>query len=217
MAIRAIAGIGEGKDIAGIRRGPDDLRQIFQVHLVADARARRHDAEIIEGFLTPAEEFVTLPIPLKLNIHILLERGCGAGDIHHHRMVNHQVNGNQRVHLARIATQAKQGIAHGGKVHHGGHASEILQQDARGAEGHFLIGTAFLHPFGDLLRVIHRIGTAIFEAQHIFQQHLEAIGQAGKVADALRCLGQAEIMIGLAVNTERATSLQAVLPDHPHG
>ena len=184
---------------------------------MADARARRHDAEIIESFLTPAEEFVTLTIPLKFDIHILLQRGCSAGDIHHHRMVNHQVNGNQRVHLARVTAQAKQSVAHGGKVHHGGHAGEILQQDARGAEGHFLIGTAFLHPFGDLLRIIHRIGTAIFEAQHIFQQHLEAIGQAGDVADALRCLGQAEIMIGLAVNTERATSLQAVLPDHPHG
>ena len=217
VAIRAIAGIGEGKDIASIRRGPDNLRQIFQVHLVANARARRHDAEIIEGFLTPAEEFVTLPIPLKFDIHILLKRRRGAGDIHHHRMVNHQVHGNQRVHLARVTTQAKQGIAHGGKVHHGRDAGEILEQDPRGAEGHFLIGTAFLHPFGDLLRIIHRIGTAIFEAQHIFQQHLEAIGQAGKVADALRCLGQAEIMIGLAVNTERATSLQAVLPDHPHG
>ena len=217
VAIRAIAGIGEGKDIAGIRRGPHHLRQVFQIHLVADTRARRHNAEIIEGFLAPAEEFVTLPIPLKLNIHILLERGCGAGDIHHHRMVNHEVHRHQRVHLARVSTQAKQGIAHGGKVHHGGDAGEILEQDARRAEGHFLVGTAILHPFGDLLRVIHRIGTAIFEAQHIFQQHLEAIGQAGKVADALRCLGQAEIMIGLAVNTERATSLQAVLPDHPHG
>ena len=89
VAIRAIAGIGEGKNIAGIRRGPDDLRQIFQIDLVADAGAGRHNTEIIEGFLTPAEEFVTLPIPLKLNIHILLKRGCGAGDIHHHRMVNH--------------------------------------------------------------------------------------------------------------------------------
>ena len=217
MAIRAIAGIGEGKDIASIRRGPHHLRQIFQIDLVADARARRHDAEIIEGFLAPAEEFVTLPIPLKLNIHILLERGCGAGDIHHHRMVNHQIHGHQRVHLARITAQAKQSIAHGGQVNHGGNTREILQQDARGAEGHFLIGTAILHPFGDLLRVIHRVGTAIFEAQHIFQQHLEAIGQAGDVADALRCLGQAEIMIGLAVHAERTTSLQAVLPDHPHG
>ena len=127
MAIRAVAGIGEGEDIASIRRGPDDLRQIFQVHLVANAGARRHNAEIIEGFLTPAEEFVTLTIALKFDIHILLKRGCSAGDIHHHRMVNHEVHRHQRVHLARVTTQAKQGIAHGGQVNHGGHAGEILQ------------------------------------------------------------------------------------------
>jgi hypothetical protein len=40
---------------------PDGLRQIFQIHLVADARAGRHDAEIVERLSVPSAGIHTAP------------------------------------------------------------------------------------------------------------------------------------------------------------
>src|SRR5205823_7571017 len=42
----------------------DDLRKPLEVHLVADARARRNDAEGLEGLARPAEERVALAVAL---------------------------------------------------------------------------------------------------------------------------------------------------------
>ena len=45
---------------------PHHLRQIFEIDLVADAGARRHDAEIVERVLAPAQEAVALAVALEL-------------------------------------------------------------------------------------------------------------------------------------------------------
>ena len=52
------------------------LRQIFEVDLVADAGAGRHDAEIVERGLAPAQECVALAVALVFQLDVLLE---GAG------------------------------------------------------------------------------------------------------------------------------------------
>ena len=75
VAVGAVAAVREGEGVAGIGRGPDHLREVFQVHLVADAGARRHDAEIVEGVLAPAQELVALAVALELDVHVLLQRG----------------------------------------------------------------------------------------------------------------------------------------------
>ena len=54
-------GIGNG---AAVRAGrtPDGLRQEFQIYLMANAGARRHDAKIVERLLAPTEERVTFAV-----------------------------------------------------------------------------------------------------------------------------------------------------------
>ena len=54
VAVGANEGIGIGDGLA-VRHfvGPNGLRQIFEIDLVADASARRHDAEILKRALTP--------------------------------------------------------------------------------------------------------------------------------------------------------------------
>ncbi len=59
--------------ISRILAGPDGLGQIFEVHLVADTGARWHDAEIVECFLTPAQELITFAVALELTLNIELE------------------------------------------------------------------------------------------------------------------------------------------------
>ena len=85
---------------------------------MADAGARRHDAEIVERGLAPAQERVALAVALELDVDVLLQRVGGGGDVHHHRVVDHQIDRHQRVHLLRVAAEPDDAVAHGGEVDH---------------------------------------------------------------------------------------------------
>ena len=65
-------GIGEGRAVH--LGGPHGLGQVFQVHLVADAGAGRHHAEIVERGLAPAQERVALAVALELDLDVLPQR-----------------------------------------------------------------------------------------------------------------------------------------------
>ena len=74
VAVRAEQRVGIGE---GPRRpigGPDGLGQVFEIDLVADAGARRNDAEIVECLLAPAQERVALAVALELDLDVLLQR-----------------------------------------------------------------------------------------------------------------------------------------------
>ena len=51
----------------------DDAREVLEVHLVADARVGRHDAEVAERVLAPAEERVALLVALELELGVRRE------------------------------------------------------------------------------------------------------------------------------------------------
>ena len=73
VAVGAHQRVGIGHFLAVlVNIGPDGLRQVFQVHLVADAGARRHDAEVVERRLAPFQEGVALHVSMILNIKIHL-------------------------------------------------------------------------------------------------------------------------------------------------
>ena len=167
---------------------------------MADAGARRHDAEIVERILAPAQELVALAVALELDVDVLRQRVGPGEDVHLHRVVDHQIHRDQRIHLLRIAAQARDAVAHRGQIDHRGDAGEILHQDAGGLERHLLVGLALLQPAGDRLRVVHLVAAAVLEAQHVLQQDLQAHRQARDVAQCLRRLGQGEIIVALALH-----------------
>jgi len=102
--------------------------------LVHDARPRRHDAEVLEVLLRPAQQRVALAIALVLACDIGAKGEGRAEEVHLHRVVDDQVRGHQRVDAVGVATQLLDGVAHGGEVYHRRHAGEVLQDDARGQE-----------------------------------------------------------------------------------
>jgi len=95
MAVGANQCIGIGNfGAAGFLCGrPDTAGQVFHVHLVANACARGHNAEVIKCGLAPAQEFIAFPIALKFKIHIFLECIRTAEIIHHDGMVDYQITG----------------------------------------------------------------------------------------------------------------------------
>jgi hypothetical protein len=193
------------------------LREILEVYLMTDAGAGRNDAEIVERFLAPAQELVALAVALELDIDVLLQRVRARVHVHHHRVVDHEIDRHQRVHLLRVAAELGDAVAHRGEIDHGGNAREILHQDARGPERHFLAGAALLEPAGDRLCVLGRVARAILEAEHVLEQHLQAHRQARHVADLLRRFGDREIRVGLALDVERLAGFKGVLSDGCHG
>jgi hypothetical protein len=48
----------------------DDASQVLEVHLVDDPGAGRHDLEVREGALTPAQERVALAVPVELELDV---------------------------------------------------------------------------------------------------------------------------------------------------
>ena len=169
---------GKATRAAVLLPGPHGLRQIFEVHLVADAGARRHHAEIVEGACAPAQEGVALAVPLIFLLDIGEERGGGAECIDRHRVIDDEVDRNERIDLARVAVKRAHGVAHGGKIDHGWDAGEILHQHARGAEGDLALALPRLQPLGHAANVVGGDAAPVFMPQQIFQQHLQREGQA---------------------------------------
>ena len=212
VAVGADQRVGVGDRVAAIRLlGPHRLRQIFEIDLMADAGARRHHAEIVEGARAPAQERVALAVPLIFPVDIDLERLVGAEGVDHHRMVDDEIDRRQRIDLVRIAAERRHGVAHGGEIDHRRHAGEILHQDARRAEGDLLVALALLQPLRDAANIVGGDAPPVLVAQQIFEQHLEREGQARDPGKPVGLgLFQVEIVVGLAVDIERAPAIEAV-------
>ena len=220
VAVGADARIGIGhRDTVLVGAGPHRLRDVFQIDLVADAGARRHRVEIVEAFRSPFEEVVAFEIALVFNLDVLFERLGRAEFIDHDRVVDDEVDRDQRVDLAGIAAELGNRIAHRGEIDHARHAGEILQQHARGAvldlAGRF---DRVVLPVDQRFHVMRRNGeAAVFEPQQVFQQHFHRKRQPRNVAILRRSLGQRIIRIVLATDGKRAAGAERVLSNLGHG
>ena len=155
-----------------------DAGQVLEVHLVDDPGVGRHDAEIREGALSPAKERVPLLVARELEFRVQLECVRLVEKVHLHRMIDDELHRLQRVDAIRIPAQPRDAVAHGREIDHRGHAGEILQENAGGREGHFLLCRALDVPPGERLNVGRLHEAAVFMAQKIFQQNLQRIRQA---------------------------------------
>ena len=95
----------EAVDHRGVRVGADErvgerlavarldhARQVLEVDLVADAGVRRHDAEVVERGLAPAQEGVALAVALELELGVALEREPLGEHVDLDRVVDHQLD-----------------------------------------------------------------------------------------------------------------------------
>ena len=135
--------------------GPNGLGEIFQVHLVADAGAGRHNAEVVKRVLAPFQEDITLHVPLIFAVDVGLERAGGAEFVDHHRVVDDQINRCQRVDGLGLAAQPLDAVAHRRQIDHGRNAGEVLHQHAGGAVGDLdRVLAAHLSPVGEGFDVV---------------------------------------------------------------
>ncbi len=179
---------------------------------MADAGAGRHDAEVVEGALAPLEEVVALGVALVFELDVVAVGLRRAEVVDDDRVVDDEIDGDQRIDLLRIAAEALHAVAHGGEVDDGGNAGEILHQHAGGTKADLLAGLAAVgQPGGDVLDVGLVDGAAVLVAQQVLQQHhhrKRQLGDAGKTV--LFGFGQGVIGIGLPAGGERLAAFEAI-------
>ena len=129
VRVRAHQRVGERDALAVV----DDRREELEVHLVDDAGPGRHDAQVTERGLRPAQQLVALAVPLVLALDVERERPVVAEHVDLDRVVDDEVGRDQRVDERRVAAEVGHGVAHDREIDDRGHAGEVLEDHPRRA------------------------------------------------------------------------------------
>ena len=211
VAVGPNQGVRVGDDGAVLFAGPDGAREVFQIHLVADAGAGRHHAEIVESALPPAQEPIALAVALHLDGDVVVERLGIAETVHHHRVVDHQIHRRERIDDVRILAGRRHRAAHGGQIGDAGHAGEVLHQHPRRAVGDLLGVRRYVRPVRQGLDVFPAHGAAVLEAQQVFEQDLQRHRQPRDIAGtALSRLGKAEVGVLAVAGAQKRAGAETV-------
>ncbi len=194
---------------------PDDAGEELEVDLVQDAVSGRDDADVAVGLLRPFQEDVALLVAVELDGDVLLQRVGRAVVVDHDRVVDDQVDRDQRVDRVRVAAEPHHRVAHRRHVGEQRAARDLRHDHAAGVVGDLGVRRARLGPGADGLDVVRADRLAVLVPQQVLRQHLERVGQALEVARAvLLGIGEAVIGIGLAAHRERVLGLEAVFVRH---
>jgi hypothetical protein len=216
VAVGADQRVGIGDLPVALGRGPDHLGQVLEVDLMADARAGRDHAEVVERLAAPAQEGVALAVALVLALDVDLEGARVAEGVDLDRVVDDEVDLGERVDLIGIAAEVEHGLAHGGEVDHRRHAGEVLHQHARRPVGDLLVGAPLIEPLHQRLQVIDGDAACVLETQQILEQHLERIGQARDVAELGRRLLEREDVVARIAHLDLPADAEAVVAECGH-
>ena len=100
VAVGANAGVGiRHQRAVTIGRCPYCLCNMFQIDLMANAGAWRNGFEVVQRLAAPFQKVIAFAIAVIFNLDILLCRLWVTKFVHHHRVVDDQMDGNQRVNL----------------------------------------------------------------------------------------------------------------------
>ena len=203
----SVSGYASGGVPLAASAAEDDPGQVFEVDLVHDPRVGRHDAEIIEGVLAPAEKRVPLAVALKFQLGVGRERVRRPGLVDLHRVVDHQLDRLERIDLPGVASQPFHRVAHGRQVDDRRHAREVLQQDPAGPKRNLAVRLRLGVPGGQALDVVGRHRHPVFVAEQVFQQDLEREWQLRHVQPLLAQGVEPVILNGLAARLRASREL----------
>ena len=150
----------------------DDAREVLEVDLVDDARVRRHDAEVVERLLSPAQKLVALLVALELEQPVQPQGVVGAVLVDLHRVVDDELDGLKRVDLLGVSAEPRHRVAHRGEVDHGGHAREVLEQHPARHERDLARRVRLRVPLGDGLDVALRVTSAPSSRRRRFSRRI---------------------------------------------
>jgi hypothetical protein len=153
------------------------LGEIFEIHLMHDTDTRRDDFESFEGLHAPLEKLITRLVAFEFHFHVQAQGVGRGGEIDLNRVVDDQIDGDERFDHFRFFIQARGGGAHGGEINQKRHASEILQNDARDDEGDFRGAIGGRFPIRERANVLFADFFTVEIAEHRFEHDANANGE----------------------------------------
>ena len=149
--------------------------EVFEVHLVHDAGIGRHDAEIAERILSPAQERVPLLVARELELRVQLKRIRLAEVVDLDRVIDHQLHRLQRVDATGVAAEPHDAVAHRREIDHRRHAGEVLQQHAGWSERDLPLSGALHVPPRERLDVGRLDEAAVLVAEQVLEENLQRV------------------------------------------
>ena len=149
------------------------LRKVFEVHLMTNSNVRRHDAAILERFLTPFQKRVSFPVPLGFAICVESKSPGSTVLIDLDGMIDDQIDLLKGIDPFRVSTHSLDDVAHGRQIDNRRNTCEVLHQHTRRTERNFLFkalrgGRGYKRTY-----IIGRNRLPVFEAKQILQHHLQ--------------------------------------------
>ena len=171
----------------------DHARQVLDVDLVADPGSGRHELEVPERLLSPAEEHVALAVSLELALDVDRERTPGRELVDLHTVVDHQLDRDQRVDLLRIAAHVVHRVAHRCEVDDRGHTRQVLHQHAAGREADLAARLVLRDPGPDRLDVL-----VVARTQHVLEEDPQRVRKACDIPFGLKGVEPVDPVIPVA-------------------
>ncbi len=199
--------------------GEDEPGEVLEVHLVADAGARWDHAEVPERALGPAQHLVALEVARVLDGDVGVVGRVGARAFRDDGVVDDQLDGHQRVHPRRVATEVGQRVAHRRQVDDRRDTGEVLHEHTFGGErdlvrraaGPLSVAFGVDPPGGHRHDVVGRDVRAVLVAQEVLEQHLDGIGQPLDVVPfGQRRRQDAEDLVGPAAHDQVGPGAEGV-------
>ena len=166
---------------------------------MTDADTRRDHAKAIEGLHAPLQKLIPRVVAAKFHLHVSLECLRIAREINLHRMIDHEIDRNQRLDHTRVLVETNHCGPHSREIDQQRNAGKILKQHARDHERNLLGALSIWLPISKTTHVLFRDFHAVEIAQHRLKHNANADRQPRNLSDAfLLELGQRIKLSGLS-------------------
>src|ERR1044071_10118304 len=105
-----------------------------------DSDAGRDEPKGLERLLPPLEKLIALAVAFELHLHVQTQGLSRSGEIDLDRVINHEVDRDQRFDDFWIAAKLLHCAPHCRQIDHERDAGKILEDDARDNEWNLLVG-----------------------------------------------------------------------------
>lgn len=183
----------------------DSSGEIFQVNLMADTGAGRDGQEVLEGGLTPLEEFESFVVSFEFNSFVSFSGISSLGNIDLNGVINNQIDGNQGVDLLGITSKSGHSVSHSSQIDNTGDTSEILQKNSSRLERNFDTFSAGLGPIKNLFNISGFDVEFITVSKGTFEE--DSDGEGEFLDSGVLEVGEGVVVVGFSVDVKLFTDV----------
>jgi len=172
---------------------------------MADTGAGRDGQEVLEGGLTPLEEFESFIVSFEFNSFVSFSGISSLGNIDLNGVINDQIDGDQGVDLLGITSKSGHSVSHSSQIDDTGDTSEILQKNSSRLERNFDTFAAGLGPVKNLFNISRFDVEFITVSEGAFEE--DSDGERKFFDSGVLEVGEGVVVIGFSVDVKLFTDV----------